>query len=68
MKTKTIYIRIWDDIPEDKALLLARMALQSLPEKQGIVTFTDGNGASFNERAKNTTIHIWKDTYKPTEK
>ena len=41
--------------------MLARMALQSLPDKQGIVTFTDGNGASFNERAKNTTIHIWKD-------
>lgn len=60
--SKKIYIGIWDDdIPEEKALMLAQMALQSLPDKKGIVSFTDGSMASFNERAKNTTIHIWKD-------
>lgn len=65
MVTRKIYIGIWgDDIPEDKALMLAQMALQSLPDKKGIVSFTDGSMASFNERAKNTTIHIWKDRRK----
>lgn len=65
---KRIYITVLDDIPEEKALMLAKMTLQALPDKKGIVTFTDGSVASFNERAKNTSIFIWKDTNKPTEK
>lgn len=63
--SKKINIGIWgDDIPEEKALMLAQMALQALPDKKGIVSFTDGSMASFNEKAKNTTIHIWKDRRK----
>lgn len=58
---KRIYITILDDIPEDKALMLAQLTIQALPDKKGLVTFTDGSVASFNERAKNTSIFIWKD-------
>ena len=66
---KRIYITILDYIPEDKALMLAQLTIHALPDKKGLVTFTDGSVASFNERAKNTSIYIWKDkSYKPTEK
>ncbi len=58
---KKIYITVYDDIPEDKALRLAAMLLQELPEKKGLCTFTDGSVANFNERAKNTSITIWRE-------
>jgi hypothetical protein len=61
--TRKIYITVWDDIPEDKALRLAKMALEALPKKHGIVTFTEGSVAHVHEtKAKNTSITIWKDS------
>ena len=58
---KKIYIKVDDDIPEEKALRLASMLLKELPEKKGLCTFTDGSVASFNERTKNTVIWVWKE-------
>lgn len=58
---KKIYIKVDDDIPEEKALRIAAKLMEALPNKHGLCTFTDGSVASFNERSKNTVIWVWKE-------
>lgn len=58
---KKIYITVYDDIPEEKALRIASKLLEALPDRKGLCTFTDGSAACFNESAKNLSIWVWKD-------
>lgn len=58
---KRIYLTVYDNIPEEKALRFAAKLIEVLPERQGVVKWEDGTCAAFNERAKNTSITLWMD-------
>lgn len=61
--SKRIYITHNDDVTPEMAATITSIALvNTKPEDRvGIITFKNGYGLCFNEKAKNLSVQIWKE-------
>ena len=61
--SKKIYITHTDDVSAEEAVECLRVALWGTKPNMrvGIIEFSDKHFLSFNDKAKNLSVHVWKE-------
>jgi len=67
---RQIRVTVYDtygEIPDVTALEAASLAVRHMPQRKGVITFTNGVCASFSTRAKVLALQVWRQKTPPKQ-